>query len=90
MNTLFHTPLSAPAERAGFVDATRDSGRATARSLEQLQGNQRSAVAQIVPMDADEPMHPADVFVIRWSVRVLIALALIFAAEWLFPGWFLP
>lgn len=41
-----------------------------------------SAEAEIVPMDAEEPLHQADAFVIRWSVRCAAALFLIYLVEW--------
>lgn len=66
--------LRAPAEFVGTVDATRDTGRATARSLCQTQGHQRSSTAVIVPMGAAEPI-PAH----EWALYLVgvIALAVI-------------
>lgn len=46
-------------EFVGTVDATHDTGRATARTLEQLQGNQRSAIARIEPMPDPACVHRA-------------------------------
>lgn len=78
MNSLFHTPLTAPRRFVGTVDATHDTGRATARTLEQLQGNQRSAVAHIEPMaDPVRPHRAADT--VLYIVGVVgIAAALVF------------
>lgn len=64
MNTATHHPLSTPATFVGRADATRESTRPTPRTLEQCMGQQRSSTAVVVPMDADEPMHPADRIVV--------------------------
>jgi len=73
MRSLIHTPLTAPRHFVGTVDATYDTQRATARCLEQLQGHQRSAIAQIVPM-ADPARHhrAAD-----WALYAVFLIALI-------------
>ncbi|MDQ0082892.1 hypothetical protein J2W35_003251 [Variovorax boronicumulans] len=78
MNSLFHTPLTAPRQFVGTVDATHDTVRATARTLEQMQGNQRSAVALIEPMPDPAHMHRA-ADVALYAVAVIgIAVALVF------------
>lgn len=57
MAALFHTPLTAPRHFVGTVDAMHDSRKPTARCLEQLQGNQRSSTAEIVPMADPAPSY---------------------------------
>lgn len=80
MSALLPSPLSTPAQH---VDAETDYGiERFSRSLDQRAPHVRSSTAVIVPMGADEPMHPADVFVIKWSVRCAAALAVIYAVEW--------
>lgn len=88
MSALLPSPLSGPAERVQVP--TDCSTQRFSRSLDERAPHVRSSTAVIVPMGADEPMHPADLFVIRWSMRALVALAVIFAAQWFFPEWFLP
>lgn len=83
MSALFPTPLTAPREFVGTVDATHDNCRATARTLEQLQGHQRSSSAEIVPMGA-ERMHRADRIVTVGSACAGLFLLVLLAAErWL-------
>lgn len=85
---LIHTPLTAPPHFVGTVDATHDSRRPTARCLEQLQGNQRSSTAEIVPMDAPARMPRADLVVTAASACAGVAVVLLLIAEraapWLF------
>lgn len=78
MNSLNHTPLTAPRQFVGTVDATRDTGRATARTLEQLQGNQRSAVARIEPMPDPARAHRAADVALYVVAVIGIAAALAF------------
>lgn len=85
MRSLIHTPLTAPRQFLGTVDATHDTGRATARCLEQLQGHQRSSTAEIVPMDAPVRMPLADRVVTAASACAGVALAVILAAERFLP-----
>ena len=81
MSALLPSPLSAPAER---VEVETDHGiERFSRALDQRAPHIRSSTAVIVPMGADEPMHPADAFVIKWSVRCAAALVLIYALEWI-------
>lgn len=47
-----------------------------------LHSSVSSAEAEIVPMDAEEPMHQADALVIKWSVRCAAALFVIYLVEW--------
>ncbi|RYE43934.1 MAG: hypothetical protein EOP24_26150 [Hyphomicrobiales bacterium] len=47
----------------------------------------RSSQCEIVPMDGNAP-HPADVLVVKVSLWCLVALAVIFTAEWFYPEWF--
>jgi hypothetical protein len=79
---LLHSPLSAPAQR---VEAETDYGTERfSRSLDQRSPHVRSSTALIVPMEADEQIHPADAFVIKWSLRCVVALLVIYAVEWWF------
>lgn len=81
MSTLLPSPLSAPAQR---VEADTDHGTERfSRSLDQRSPHVRSSTAQIVPMDAEEPMHPADLLVMRWSLRAAVAFAFIYLIEWI-------
>lgn len=79
MSALFHTPLSAPAERA--EPALELTSMRFSRSLDERSPHTRSSTAQIVPMGADKPMHPADVLVIKWSAICCAFLVLIFTLE---------
>ena len=81
---LFPTPMTAPRQFVGTVDATRDTSRATARCLEQLQGHQRSSTAQIVPLGADAPMPRADFIVTVASACAGVFVVVLLAAERLF------
>lgn len=65
-------------EFVGTVDATRDTGRATARTLEQVQGNQRSAVARIEPMADPARVHRAADVALYLVAVIGIAAALVF------------
>lgn len=81
MSTLLPSPLSAPAQR---VEADTDHGiERFSRSLDERSPHTRSSTAQIVPMDANEPMHPADLFVLRWSLGVSLVFAVIYLIEWI-------
>ncbi|BEP44077.1 hypothetical protein [Variovorax sp. V15] len=85
---LIHTPLTAPRQFVGTVDATHESRRPTARCLEQLQGHQRSSTAEIVPMDTPARMPRADFIVTVASTCAGVAVVLLLIAErvapWLF------
>lgn len=60
MSALFTPTLRSQREFVGSIDATRDNVRATARSLEQTQGGQRSSCARIVPLpDTRTPAQEA-------------------------------
>lgn len=80
--------LTAPRQFVGTVDATHDTGRATARCLEQLQGAQRSSTAVIVPMGMPARMPLAErVVVITSALAGAFVLALLTAERftpWLF------
>lgn len=76
-------PLSTPARLVGKVDATRDHARPVARCLEQCQGQQRSSVARIVPMDARATM-PLGHRLAPWAgAAALVALVAFDLAGWL-------
>jgi len=80
MSLLLPSPLSAPAQR---VEADTDYGTERfSRSLDQRSPHVRSSTAQIVPMDADEPLHPADALVVKWSVIAAALFFVIYLAEW--------
>lgn len=76
-------PLSAPARRMGSIDATRDSTRPVARTLDQCQGMQRSSVARIVPM-AEPVAMPLGHRLAPWAGAAgLVALVAFDAMGWL-------
>jgi len=68
---LFHTPLSAPAQFVGKVDATHERTTPIPRTLEQAFG--RAAEGVIVPMpEPERPYRAAD-----WALYIVGLLALV-------------
>jgi hypothetical protein len=55
------------------------------RTLDERRPTERSSTAQIVPMGADAPMHPAERLVLRASAVAGLALFLILIAERFLP-----
>ena len=74
MGVLFHHPISRPARLVGTVDATRDSGRPTPRSLEQCRGMQRSSTAVLALADAPPPYTRADKVLFALGAVLLVGL----------------
>jgi hypothetical protein len=73
---LFHTPLTAPRQFVGTVDATHERCTPCPRTLEQAFG--RAAGGVIVPMADPQPAHRA-ADVVLYVVGVIgIAVALAF------------
>lgn len=82
MSALFPAPLSAPARRVEPCEPMLLTVEHYSRTLDEHHPYARSSTAQIVAMDADEPMHPVDVIVVRWSAVCVIALIVLFAWEY--------
>lgn len=80
MSALIRTPLSAPGQLVGTVDATRDRARPTARTVEQAFGPAARG-CRILPMDADPPMHRADRIVTVASCVAGALVVLLLVAE---------
>ncbi|MDR6453927.1 hypothetical protein [Variovorax paradoxus] len=77
MSALFHTPLTAPRQFVGAVDATHERVTPCPRTLEQAFGP-ASDSGVLVPMDADKPLHPSEKLVTRASALAgLFVIALL-------------
>lgn len=82
MSALFPTPLTAPREFVGTVDATHERTTPCPRTLEQAFG--RAAGGVIVPMAQPERMHRADRIVTVGSACAgLFVLVMLAAERWL-------
>lgn len=84
MNTLQHTPLSAPAQRVKPAQAAPFTAERFSRTLDERNPYTRSSTAVIVPM-GDAPMHPAEKLVLRASLFCGAALLLALLVERYLP-----
>ena len=77
MSALFNTPLTAPRQFVGAVDATSERITPCPRTLEQAFGP-ASDYGALVPMDAEKPMHASEKLVTRASALAgLFVIALL-------------
>lgn len=82
MSALLHTPLSAQAETVEPSRPMEFTTERFSRTLEDRHPGVRSSTAHIVPMDAEDPMHPDDVLSLSASVLAALALFVIYLVEW--------